>query len=352
MSAAEQQEYLKKLDVNTQMKMLQQGWHLFGIRRFFDDQPKSPTETPPEKQNVYGEHEGSGGGEMKNLDTLCSAAVAAAEASSEQIANISSNIAGGTVKRSHAETEDDYDDIDTEEQQADYETEETKQNEKHVSNQQDSNNITDDNQDNEALVGDTDINKRDIIEESTVVTAEEQDIENDQDEDDEEDDDDDDEEDDDIEDIDNKKISEKERKRLAAVIARKVAKNEKRIDAYMQKLVEEDEKNSPSKSRRLSTRLENLILSNVALKPEDLSQALCDLNGPDLVRVFPQISNFNSSASIHQFVQQQQQQQQNHQKQLQASEIGGNNEGKISIIILKSYNSNTARFFTDFLHIP
>ena len=314
------------MDVNTQMKMLQQGWHLFGIRRFFDDQPKSPTETPPEKQNVYGE--GNTSAEMKNLDTLCSAAVAAAEASTENATGAATAL--GTTKRSHAETEDDYDEVEGEEATVENIQRETDEHDANAAVQLDENetecHYESDEEDNDEIVAATGDNNKDQLEEllddneancTAAAAGEEEDDEEEDDEEEDEEDDDEDDDDDDIEEINtDQKLSEKETKRLEAAFARKVAKNEKRIDAYMQKLVEGDEMSSPSKSRRLSHRLENLILSNVTLKPEDL----CD---PDLVRVFPQISNFkNSSGTLQQqFVEQQQ------QKQLQAAAAGSNEGG-------------------------
>lgn len=85
LNPAEQQECLKKL---------QDGWQIVDLRQcIFHKQPKSPTETPPDKQLMDGasiemgadgdlgthSHEiGDTNNEMKNLATLCTAAAQAA----------------------------------------------------------------------------------------------------------------------------------------------------------------------------------------------------------------------------------------------------------------------------------
>lgn len=304
MNVVEQQEYLKKLDMNTQMKMLQ----LFGIRRFFDDQPKSPTETPPEKQSIiqtetsstpppllsYAEtitnanRDMEESAEMKNLATLCSAAAAAAA-----VATTPQNI---EAAKSPSAT-----DFDRQQQQG----------------------IVSEYDENEAaLEADVDNIAEQEIDIEIDADDDEDDADGDADDDDEEDgEDDDDVEDDDDEDEDNEEDEENEE------TDRVNEGDGAEVDE------EEIELNSPTKSRKLSNRLENLILSNVTLKPDDLTQALCDfredLTGTDLVHVFPQMGNFKPTAANtiqQQFVQTQQQQLPQHK----------NNQGKRKIIKFKN----------------
>ncbi|XP_043657224.1 ankyrin repeat and KH domain-containing protein mask isoform X5 [Drosophila teissieri] len=68
-----------------QLNFFKDGWHMVGVHNFFGDQPKSPTETPPEMEETTmsspteADRLGSEPrAEMKNLATLCSAAAAAA----------------------------------------------------------------------------------------------------------------------------------------------------------------------------------------------------------------------------------------------------------------------------------
>jgi len=76
----------KDLALNTpQLNFFKDGWHMVGVHNFFGDQPKSPTETPPEMEETTmsspteADRLGSEPrAEMKNLATLCSAAAAAA----------------------------------------------------------------------------------------------------------------------------------------------------------------------------------------------------------------------------------------------------------------------------------
>lgn len=108
LNPAEQQECLKKL---------QEGWQIVDLRqRIFHKQPKSPTETPPEKQiiditnmeNELDSSEADANNEMKNLATLCTAAAQAAavnvtpgdtESKDTKLANESKSSSSGHTKK-------------------------------------------------------------------------------------------------------------------------------------------------------------------------------------------------------------------------------------------------------------
>jgi len=74
-----------KLAKAPRLKFLQDGWQ---VQNFFGEQPKSPTETPPDMEDTIMSHMSStmerveNRAEMKNLATLCSAAAMAAAATS------------------------------------------------------------------------------------------------------------------------------------------------------------------------------------------------------------------------------------------------------------------------------
>lgn len=68
-----------KLANATQLKFFKEGWQM---RNFFGEQPKSPTETPPEMEETImspSMERVENRAEMKNLATLCSAAAMAAQ---------------------------------------------------------------------------------------------------------------------------------------------------------------------------------------------------------------------------------------------------------------------------------
>lgn len=241
LNQAEQQECLKKL---------QEGWQIVDLRqRILHKQPKSPTETPPEKQiiditnmeNELDSVESDANNEMKNLATLCTAAAQAAAV----------NVSTGEM---------DTKDVKSNENRSSNSKKQRKLSKKEKLSQQEALELsqlpepqTDEvNEEQPISVGDNQqcLVSEDCLPEEAVNS-------------------------------DNDQQTEDKLKCLQDIDGGQI-------------------KSPPKGIKPISQRLENLILSNAPLKPCDLSQAFTDLRqeiGADVLTVFPPNMNLKFSGN-------------------------------------------------------
>lgn len=284
-----------------QRNFFKDGWHMVGMHNFFGDQPKSPTETPPEMEETTmspSDDDRLGGeprSEMKNLATLCSAAAAAAAvaAANKEQDEISTDLesdggegegdAGGDVEENTLPPEPlelaaalREGGIIVEEEEADEDEDDTNSGDVEKLNYDDDDvegdndgefglGLDDARESYKSILSDGDVDYIDD-DEGAGDGEEEEEEEEDEEEDD---------EDDDEFFLDVPVASDQ----AAASSNNNINNNSKRGSL-------------PLKQRKMATRLENLILT---------SQSLCDfppdLTNSELVHVLPQISNLKAAAS-------------------------------------------------------
>ncbi|XP_030375768.1 ankyrin repeat and KH domain-containing protein mask isoform X4 [Scaptodrosophila lebanonensis] len=252
-----------------QLKFLKDGWML-GVHNFFGEHPKSPTETPPEMEETIMEHM-EPRSEMKNLATLCSAAAVAAAVVAAHKDEISTD----------PESEDEEGNADGEGEpdvnaDPDADGEENTLPPEPIELTEAFCDEEDDDEEDDTNSGPIEKSNYDEDDADVDYVDEEDDAGEDYD--------------DELFVNDNVSVDQSNGGGVDSAGCKSVADNPAILPSI--------------KNRKLSTtRLENLILSNVAIKPEcgTVPQGLCDyrqdLRTSELVHVLPQISNIKAAAA-------------------------------------------------------